>query len=132
MEIGDNDKIIATTKVSIPQGDGPIRATSIIEAVPQATSSKYDEVMTAERYNTKPSKAFVTATEDDRACSPKAATSPKRRSMKLADDIHMPSAPSLHEITSNPKLILNLQGRQHAFSSKTFLRSDTCTYCLKR
>lgn len=130
MEIGENDKIVATTKVSIPQGDGPIRATSTIEAVPQATSSKYDEVLSTER----PSygKPFVPASEDDRACSPINDTSPKRRSMKLTDDFHMPSAPPLQEINGNPKLILNLQGRQHAFASKTFLRSDTCTYCLKR
>lgn len=133
MEIGENDKIIATTKVSIPQGDGPIRATSIIQAVPQATSSKYDEVLTSEKpYDTKPSEAFVTATGDDCAGSPNTATSPKRRSMKLTDDFHLPSAPPMHEINGNPKLILNLQGRQHAFASKTFLRSDTCTYCLKR
>lgn len=133
MEIGDNDKIIATTKVSIPQGDGPIRATSIIEAVPQATSSKYDEVLTADQpHDTKPSEAFVTANEENRAQTPTSATSPKRRSMKLTDDFHMPSAPPLHEINGNQKLILNLQGRQHAFASKTFLRTDQCTYCLKR
>lgn len=133
MEIGDNDKIIATTKVLIPQGDGPIKATSIIEAVPQPKSRKHDEILTAEQpYNTKPYESFIAATEEDRARTPIAATSPKRRSMKIANDFHMPSAPPLHEVNGNQKLILNLQGRQHAFGSKTFLRSDTCTYCLKR
>lgn len=134
IEIGDNDKIIATTKVSIPQGDGPIRATSIIEAIPQATSSKYDEVLTEQPHDAKPPDVFVTATERDGSLGATVTTSPKRRSMKLTDDFYMPSAPPMHEINGNgnPKLILNLQGRQHGFASKTFLRSDTCTYCLKR
>jgi Rac GTPase-activating protein 1 len=35
IEIGPNDKIVARTKVSMPQDDGPIEAESIIEAVPQ-------------------------------------------------------------------------------------------------
>lgn len=132
MEIGESDKIIATTKVSIPQGDGPIRATSIIEAIPQATSSKYDEVLTEQPLEKKPSDVLVTGTERDGSLGPTVTTSPKRRSMKLTDDFYMPSAPPMHEINGNPKLILNLQGRQHGFASKTFLRSDTCTYCLKR
>lgn len=34
IELNGSDKIVATTKVSIPQGDGPIEATSTIEAVP--------------------------------------------------------------------------------------------------
>lgn len=34
LEIGNNDKIVARTKVTVPQDDGPILAESIIEAVP--------------------------------------------------------------------------------------------------
>lgn len=108
MEIGATDKIRATTKVSIPRGDGPIHASSVIEAIPQVSTANDKHV------------------EDMR--SP--AMSPQRSSMK-AMQLVTPSAPPLHEL-NNQKLLLNLQGRQHAFTSKTFLRPDTCAYCLKK
>lgn len=34
LELGANDKIVAQTKVTIPQDDGPIHAESSIQAVP--------------------------------------------------------------------------------------------------
>lgn len=121
-----SDKIVATTKVSIPQGDGPIQATSTIEAVPNQLYPQFDRIDTAEqpydqvnRDAKKPSDPLVT---------------PQRRSMKLQEEYPMPSAPPLQEVTNtnNPKLLLNLQGRQHEFSSRTVLRSESCAYCLKK
>lgn len=116
MEIGGNDKIRATTRVSIPRGDGPIQASSVIEAIPQTPDS--------DRNN----HAGVKDAETYAYHSP--PTSPKRSSMKAMQHI-TPSAPPLHEL-NNQKLLLNLQGRQHAFNPKTFLRPDTCAYCLKK
>lgn len=61
--------------------------------------------------------------------------SPKRPSMKLKEDIPMPAmptAPTLNDIESDTKLTLNVHGRHHAFSNKTFVRRDTCAHCLKR
>lgn len=52
--------------------------------------------------------------------------------MKMQEEYPMPSAPPLQEVTNNPKLLLNLQGRQHEFSSRTVLRSESCAYCLKK
>lgn len=125
IDLDGSDKIVATTKVSIPQGDGPIEATSTIEAVPNsalytqfnridATEQQYDNVKKDEKKIPEP---FIT---------------PQRRSMKLQEEYPMPSAPTLQEMSNNPKLLLNLQGRQHEFSSRTVLRSESCSYCLKK
>lgn len=124
MEIGDNDKIVATTKVSIPQGDGPIEATSTIQAIPlqfeQNVLRKSDK-----KPEYRPNIEVIDSEMLNR-------DSPKRPSMKLKEEIPMPSAPTLHDIHSNTKMTLNTQGRTHAFTSKTFVRRDTCAHCLKR
>lgn len=104
--------------MSIPQGDGPIQATSTIEAVPPTLYPKLD---TAEQPYLQSGKL---------ASSP--MFTPKRHSMKMQEDYPMPSAPPLQEVTNNPKLLLNLQGRQHEFYNKTILRSESCAYCLKK
>lgn len=117
---------MATTKVSIPQGDGPIEATSTIEAVPSpALYTQFNRIDAAE-------KPYDRADRDDRKVPDSATTTPLRRSMRLQEEYPMPSAPPLQEISNNPKLLLNLQGRQHEFSSRTVLRSESCAYCLKK
>lgn len=118
-----SDKIVATTKVSIPQGDGPIEATSTIEAVPSpALYSQFDRVDAVDQQNGKNKENKY---QDN-------VTTPIRHSMKMQEDYPMPSAPPLQELSNNPKLLLNLQGRQHEFSSRTVLRSESCAYCLKK
>lgn len=121
MEIGDNDKIVATTKVSIPQDDGPIHATSTIQAIPQQIIQRKSGKK-SDRQN------IIEETEDERASEELS----KRPSMKLKEEIPIPSAPILQDICSENKMTLNTQGRQHLFNSKTFVRRDTCSHCLKR
>lgn len=123
-----SDKIVATTKVSIPQGDGPIEATSTIEAIPDSgLYTQFNRIDAAEKpYD------CVDKDENKMPTSPKASATPLRRSMKLQDEYPMPSAPPLQEVTNNPKLLLNLQGRPHEFSSRTMLKSESCSYCLKK
>lgn len=123
IDLDGSDKIVATTKVSIPQGDGPIEATSVIEAVPNSLYNQCDKIESAEQPYERPS-------DKQKTDSPPAT--PYRRSMKLQKEYHAPSAPPMHEINANQKLLLNLQGKQHEFSSRTILRSESCTYCLKR
>lgn len=125
LEVDGSDKIVATTKVSIPQGDGPIEATSTIEAVP--TPSLYTQFNRIDA-----EKPYDCADKVDKKTPDSATTTPLRRSMKLQEEYPMPSAPPLQEVTNNPKLLLNLQGRQHEFSSRTVLRSESCAYCLKK
>lgn len=125
IDLDGSDKIVATTKVSIPQGDGPIEATSTIEAVPNsALYTQFNRIDCAER-------PYDNVKKDVKK-TPEPFTTPQRRSMKLQEDYPMPSAPPLQEVTNNPKLLLNLQGRQHEFSSRTVLRSESCAYCLKK
>lgn len=89
LELGANDKIVAQTKVTIPQDDGPIHAESSIQAVP---------------FN------------DNNNC-------------------FSPSAPVLIE-EKTPKTITKstykTTGRCHNYTSKTFIRPDTCNHCQKK
>lgn len=61
------------------------------------------------------------------------AETPHRQSMKMMqDEYQAPTAPPLHEINTQPKLLLNLQGRRHEFSNRTVLRTETCAQCSKK
>lgn len=122
-----SDKIVATTKVSIPQGDGPIEATSTIEAVPSpALYSQFDRI----DHNVE--QPYSQAGKEDKKFPDSAMVTPQRNSMKHTQEYPMPSAPPMQDVTTNPKLLLNLQGRQHEFTSRTVLRSESCAYCLKK
>lgn len=82
--------------------------------------------------NAEPTFACQTSKENKNQAD-SAMVTPQRRSMKLQQEYPLPSAPPLQEVTNNnPKLLLNLQGRQHEFSSRTVLRSESCAYCLKK
>lgn len=121
-----SDKIVATTKVSIPQGDGPIEATSTIQAVPNpALYTQFDRIDHTEQ-------PYAQVEKENKKLPDSAMVTPQRHSMKLQQEYPMPSAPPMQEVTNNPKLLLNLQGRQHEFSSRTVLRSESCAYCLKK
>lgn len=109
----------------IPQGDGPIEATSTIEAVPSpAIYGQFDRIDTIDP-------PYVNGKENKKMPE-SATTTPLRHSMRLQEEYPMPSAPTLQEVSNNPKLLLNLQGRQHEFSSRTVLRSESCAFCLKK
>lgn len=124
IDLDGSDKIVATTKVSIPQGDGPIEATSTIEAVPNSLYTKFDRIDTAEKpYDNR---------DKENKKTPDPLITPIRHSMKLQEQYPMPSAPPMQDVTNNPKLLLNLQGRQHEFSNRTVLLSEHCAYCLKK
>lgn len=73
--------------------------------------------------------------------SPRSSTSSiSKCSIILKEDYAIPSAPPLQEIqevpdepkTINAKLMFNLQKRQHDFSNRTVLRSESCAYCSKK
>lgn len=120
LEVNATDKVIATTRVSIPQNDGPIEATSTIEAIPQMQERSASP---SSNENGNDYRAHNGDLE-----TPSLST--KKFSSKM--QTFTPSAPPLHEVQQTPKYLINLQGRQHAFTSKTCLLSDTCTHCLKK
>lgn len=103
MEIGANDKIVASTKVSIPQGNGPITAESIIEAIP---SNNFEKRSPNKQSHKKES--FT-------------PTAPHQT------EINFSKAPEMLY-----KNIGGSAGRQHKFASRTFLKSDTCQHCQKK
>lgn len=131
IDLDGSEKIVATTKVSIPQGDGPLEAISTIEAVPSSTLYNHFERID------EPEQPYERAiNKENKKTFESEFTTPRRRSMKLQEEYPIPSAPPLQEVNSNlntnAKLLLNLQGRQHEFSSRTVLRSESCAYCLKK
>lgn len=129
-EVDLNDKIVATTKVTIPQDDGPIEATSTIEAVPNSElyNNHFEKVETVQVHQENGGYGNTEIRKKRQA-----PATPLRRSMKLKEE-YAPSAPPLHEVNSNSntKLLLNLQGRQHEFSNRTVLRNESCAHCSKR
>lgn len=122
-----SDKIVAITKVSIPQGDGPIEATSTIEAVPHSTQYSNDQF---NKIETIESTYDNYKTNDFDAKLP--LKTPYKRPTNVQQEYHKPSAPALKELNTNSKLLLNLQGRQHEFTNRTILRNESCFHCAKK
>lgn len=129
IELGPNEKIVAHTKVSVPQDDGPILAESIIHAIPP------------QQYQQQPmAKPMPTPRKDSEAkenVSPNRFKTPTKTTSKFSKmDLFTPSAPPFEEvekgyINRNPMTpsVKRSIMRQHTFASKTFLRSETCTQC---
>lgn len=103
MEIGANDKIVASTRVSIPQGNGPITAESIIEAIP---SNNFE--------NRSPNKQ----SHKKESFTP---TAPHQTEVNFSKVV----APEMPYKSGSAV-------RQHKFASRTFLKSDTCQHCQKK
>lgn len=105
MIIGANDKIVASTRVSIPQGNGPITAESIIEAIPSNNCE-----------NRSPNKQ-----------------SHKKESFTPTAPHHIEANFSEVVAPEMPfKSVAGSTGRQHKFASRTFLKSDSCQHCQKK
>ncbi|XP_055682573.1 rac GTPase-activating protein 1 [Lutzomyia longipalpis] len=130
MEVDATDKIVASTKVTVPQGDGPIVAESVIEARPQDEEHEEEQ--------------------QQRFFTPKKGKSPSRRVKPMA-----PSAPPMEDLTSleEPELAkgsarkdheevvyatVHKQAtptsvhRQHHFTPRTHFGGDVCAGCGKK
>uniref|UniRef100_A0A336MEN9 CSON010901 protein n=1 Tax=Culicoides sonorensis TaxID=179676 RepID=A0A336MEN9_CULSO len=110
IEIQGTEKIIAHAKVTVPQGDGPILAESVVEAIPQEEFESNENIPT---YKTPRKSPF------------------KGSAMKT------PSAPPLSEINTNTNNnyqspTINRNKGRHEYSNKTVFKSELCTYCEKR
>lgn len=127
IEIGPNEKIIAHTKVSVPQDDGPILAESIIHAMPPL------------QLQPPAAKPMPTPRKDSEAkenVSPNRFKTPTKTDSKFSKmHLFTPSAPPFEEVekgynknTITPSVKRSIM-RQHTFTSKTFLRSEICTQC---
>lgn len=130
--MNSSEHVIATTKITIPQDDGPILASSTIETVPN--SALYDkfrridseQLLDEVKENSEVSESASTATAT-------ATLTPNKQEMLNMQEVSpAPSAPPLQEITNNPKFTLNIPVRQHEFNSRTILRSESCVFCLKK
>lgn len=134
IELGPNEKIVAHTKVSVPQDDGPILAESIIQAMP----SQHQVFETMSKPTVVQPKA--TPKKDPEAkenVSPNRFKTPTKTDSKFSK-MHMftPSAPPIEEVEPSrtimtPSIKRSIM-RQHAFTGKTFLKSETCTQCQQR
>lgn len=105
LEIGPNDKIVAHTRVSIPQGDGPIEAESVIEAVPPSDGT--ETVTTYGRQGKRKSATVLTPSApplSEVLSANLGPTTPKRRSFI----------------------------KPHCFGNGTFIVSDLCAHCQKK
>lgn len=121
----ESEQIIATAKIVIPQNDGPVQATSAIEAIPN--SALFDKFRKIESEFTPNVPMNI---REDVEMSENAST--HKRSLESHKEFTVPSAPPLQEVTNSQKL-LNLPIRQHEFTSRTvILRNESCSHCLKK
>lgn len=136
-----SEKIIAITKVTIPQDDGPIEASSTIQTVPN--SALYDHFeninMAKQKSNSNVNIEHVKDKSDDdndqkksEEKSESSTTTQCTLETIKENQIPVPSAPSLDDTTNDHKPMFNFQMRQHEFTNRTVLRSESCTYCLKK
>lgn len=124
IEIQGNEKIIAHAKVTVPQGNGPIMAESVVEAIPH----ELEEVENVPA-------ARVTTYHSQKT---------PRKSPFKAQVMKTPSAPPLSEINTNinnnnnnnyqTPTINRATGkdRRHDYTNKTVFKSELCTYCEKK
>ncbi|XP_055642270.1 rac GTPase-activating protein 1 [Toxorhynchites rutilus septentrionalis] len=133
IELGPNEKIVAHTKVSVPQDDGPILAESIIQAMP---SQQPQFVESMSQAKTVPKKD----PEAKENISPNRFKTPTKTDSKYSKmNMFTPSAPPIEEMNQNyngsalrtPTMKRSVL-KQHSFTGKTFLKSETCTQCQQR
>lgn len=109
VDIGPHEKIVASTRVSIPQGNGPITAESVIEAVPKHNfDSRFTPIKSAQQqqhYNNVQN-------------TPSASVMREVNYTKVVPDL--------------PYNYLAATGRLHKFVQRTFLKTDTCHHCQKK
>lgn len=137
IELDTNEKIIAHTKVSVPQDDGPILAESIIQAVPSQQSTF--DILSKPSINQKATPKKDSGTKEN--ISPnefKTPTNTERKFSKM--NLYTPSAPPIEEVEPGYKsnmmtpTVKRSIMRQHAFTGKmhAFLKSETCAHCQQR
>lgn len=142
IEIGPNDKIITQTKFTIPMNKrAAICAESLIEAIsnPTVTSSSSEEVVMITKT---PSRKKAAAPE------PPTSKTPSHLYPNIVKAFETPSAPSIDELDRIDSYQYNnfekkrpvektptssaISVRAHTFSSKTFLKPETCGGCKKK
>ena len=140
LDYGPNDKIVAQTKVTIPNDKrAPIIASSTIESIPynhQTPSSSSGS--STEHINIQEPKL---SNEGDRFKTPLKKQQPQSTTKT---NFYTPSAPSLEDLdhitedldtlyaTVKKRPMGTLPTRLHKFASKTFLKPETCAVCQKR
>lgn len=139
--VGGTDKIVASTRVSIPHGNGPITAESVIEAIPDRPQSP-DQPRTAKKKRSPPAPAPPSSQSQyatPHAKIPKhntaAASAPPLDDCQMADAGTSVPPPPPATPRSQPVAYAtsaSLTPRQHQFASRTFLKSDTCQHCQHR
>lgn len=151
-----NDKIVASTRVSIPQGNGPITAESVIEAIPDhesgAATQKRDKKDRAtpqkNRSSTTMKRTFSPTApilhevdndnENDVAMPPtphqhhQKAKAPKPPQQQSAQPQQSHPSAALYTASAPRSGTATPSSSKHSFSSRTFLKSDICVYCQKK
>jgi Rac GTPase-activating protein 1 len=141
LEYGPTDKIVTQTKLTIPADkQRPIQAESTIESIPNVlptpSTSSSDE--NAVEYFATPLKAKSSSSANEFFKTP----TPMRSQLYSNKKFYTPSAPSLDDLdhikeqtdvyATVKKKTATISTRPHNFTSKTFLKPDTCGCCDKK
>lgn len=132
MDFGPSDKIVTQTKLTIPADrHAPIIAEASIEPISNPTSSSEDD---RQQYHA------ANITPQNKKFAPQEPLKTPMSNFKSQQKFYTPSAPSLKDIenlheelySTVKKKTATISGRPHVFSSKTFLKPESCGYCSKK
>lgn len=131
LDFGQNDKIVTQTKLTIPANKfEPIIAEASIEPVPMSSSD--------EEHNNNKQQQYYPATPQAK----KTPLSQEEFKTPSKQKYFTPTAPTLHDIenlqdeqllyATVKKKTATISAKPHHFSSKTFLKPESCGYCSKK
>lgn len=137
-DLNESEKIIAITKLTIPtDDDGPIEVSSTIEGTPSsALFNHFGNIAKQKPYINLERMDVKTDDDDEHKKSEKSdstATTHCTLTTIKETEPQVPTAPPLSDDTnSDPAPLYHFQLRQHEFTNRTVLRSESCAYCLKK
>lgn len=126
IEIGVTDRIVASTKVSMPKGDGPIVAESVISAKPMKRAAPPPP--TSSDFETPRKQPSGTAKSP---FASKRSRSPTAPPIEDLNEIQYATMNKAVPRTPAPAMPMTL--KRHQFQQKSiFVQSESCSHCGKR
>lgn len=129
IDVGAMDRIVASTKLSVPRGDGPIVAESVISSKPMKRAAPPPP--TPGKTTTSTDDAFATPRKEKTPFASKRSRSPTAPPIEDLNEIQYATVHKQPPRTPAPAM--NTMKRSHQFMQKSiFVQSESCSHCGKR
>lgn len=132
VDLDVSEKIVAITKLTLPNDDGPIEASSTIDGIPNsAFFNRFESVEMAQPKCCNDDSEHKKSEKSEKSDS--SVTTQCTLATIKESELQVPTAPPLSDdMASDPSSMFDFQMRQHEFTNRTVLRSESCTHCLKK